>query len=183
MDLKALIKSDIKFKKIWESSCKNHRVLYFQIDKDDNGIEAHFHPYGEDHALILEGELTYDISFKEQIVVNKNSLVFGWTNYVHGYHNSNDMPLHILVFATPENNLSVYNQSKLPIQDYTGIRKIEKLDELGLLSTKRIAFSSIPPKDFTDTLMIELESQNIEYGQCRNNDSNNKIYVTFKLSV
>ncbi|MEA0564576.1 MULTISPECIES: hypothetical protein [Lysinibacillus] len=49
MDLKALIKSDIKFKKIWESSCKNHRVLYFQIDKDDNGIEAHFHPYGEDH--------------------------------------------------------------------------------------------------------------------------------------
>lgn len=29
---------------------------------DDNGIEAHFHPYEEDHALILEGELTNDVS-------------------------------------------------------------------------------------------------------------------------
>lgn len=127
--------------------------------------------------------MTYDISFKEQIVVNKNSLVFGWTNYVHGYHNSNNMPLHILVFATLENNLSVYNQSKLPIQEYTGIRKIEKLDELEHLIKQRIAFSSIPPKDFTDTLMIDLESQYIEYGQFRNNDSHNKIYVTFKLFV
>lgn len=38
------------------------------------------------------------------------------------------------------------------------IRKIEKPDELGQLTTQRIAFSSIPPKDFTDTLMIELDS-------------------------
>lgn len=86
------MKSDIKFKKIWESSCKNHRVLYFQINNEDEGIDAHFHPFGEDHALILEGELTYDISFEEQIVAKKNNLVFGWTNYVHGYHNYSEKP-------------------------------------------------------------------------------------------
>ena len=108
LDLDELMKSDIKFKQIWESSCKNHRVLYVQINNEDDGIVAHFHPFGEDHALILDGELTYDISFDEQIVAKKNTLVFGWTNYVHGYHNPSAKPLHILIFATPENNLSLY---------------------------------------------------------------------------
>jgi len=77
IDLKKIMQSDIKFKKIWESTCRNHRVLYFQINNEDEGIDAHFHPLGEDHALILEGELTYDISFEEQIVAKKNNLVFG----------------------------------------------------------------------------------------------------------
>ena len=181
MDLKALIKSDIKFKMIWESSCKNHRVLYFQINKEDNGIEAHFHPYGEDHALILEGELKYDISFQEQIVVNQNSLVFGWTNYVHGYHNLNDKPLHILVFATPQNNLSVYNQGEHPIEEYTAIRKNEKLKELGRVSSKRITFSTIPPKDFTNSLLIDLEHQMVEFGPCKLNNNRNNLFVSFKV--
>ena len=122
IDLKTLIESDIKFKKIWESSCKNHRALYFQINNEDNGIDAHFHPFGEDHAFILDGELTYDISFNEQIVAKKNSLVFGWTNYVHGYHNASEKPLHILVFATPENNMTVYNQSQHPLKNYSNTR-------------------------------------------------------------
>ncbi len=71
VDLKALMNSEIKFKQVWESSCKNHRVLYFQINNTDDGIDAHFHPFGEDHALVLEGELTYDISFKEQMLLRK----------------------------------------------------------------------------------------------------------------
>lgn len=107
---KILIKSDIKFKKICES--------FWRI------IEFYFHPYGEDHALILEGELTYDISFKEQIVVNKNSLVFGWTNYVYGYHNLNDMPLHILVFATTEN---IFQYTTKVNFQYKQIQVLEKL--------------------------------------------------------
>ena len=31
IDLTKIMKSEIKFKKIWESSCENHRVLYFQM--------------------------------------------------------------------------------------------------------------------------------------------------------
>ncbi len=181
LDLKALIKSDIKFKKIWESSCKNHRVLYFQINNEDNGIEAHFHPFGEDHALILEGELTYDVSFEEQIVAKKNNLVFGWTNYVHGYHNLSEIPLHILVFATPENNASVYNQSKLPQQNYTNSRLI-KLPIVEKIVYNRVFFSSMPPKDFSNTLVIDLKNQKIEYTQCKV-DSNDTLYIKFKSSV
>ncbi|ETT80602.1 hypothetical protein MKZ08_12895 [Viridibacillus sp. FSL R5-0477] len=185
LDLKELMKSKTKFKKIWESPCKNHRVLYFQINNEDNGIKAHFHPYGEDHALILEGELTYDVSFKEQIVAKKSDLVFGWTNYVHGYHNFNEKPLHILVFATPENNLSVYDQSELPIQNDANIRIIEKLPKAENLASNRVIFSSVPPKDFSNTLIIDLESQKIEYTQYKmdKDNNNNKLYITFKLPI
>lgn len=180
LDLKALMKSDIKFEKIWESSCKNHRVLYFQFDNEDNGINAHFHLYGEDHALILEGELTYDVSFEEQIVAKENNLVFGWTNYVHGYHNFSRKPLHILVFATPENNLSVYDESKLPIQNYTNIRIIEKLPNKDKLVSDRVIFSSVPPKDLSNTFIIDFESKKVEYPKSKV-DSNDKLYITFKL--
>ncbi|MCH7322103.1 cupin domain-containing protein [Solibacillus sp. MA9] len=183
LDLKELMKSETKFKKIWESPCKNHRVLYFQINNDDNGIEAHFHPYGEDHALILEGELTYDVSFKEQIVAKKSDIVFGWTNYVHGYHNFNDKPLHILVFATPENNLSLYNQSELPTQDNEKIRKIEKLTKAENLASNRVIFSSVPPNDFSKTLIIDLVSQKIEYTQHGMGNYDSNLYVTFKLPI
>ena len=89
--------------------------------------------------------MTYDVSFKEQIVAKKSDLVFGGTNYVHGYHNFNDKPLHILVFATPENNLSVYNQSELPIQNDGNIRIIEKLPKTENLASNRVIFSSVPP--------------------------------------
>ena len=182
LDLKKLMKSDIKFKKIWESSCKNHRVLYFQINNGDKGIDAHFHPFGEDHALILEGELTYDISFEEQIVAKKNNLVFGWTNYVHGYHNSSEKPLHILVFATPKNNLSMYNQSKLPVKNYNNIRFIKKLPIEEIIISNRLIFSSIPPSDFSNTLIIDLENQIIKYTQYKLK-SHNQLYVTFKSPV
>ena len=178
LDLKALMKSDIKFNKIWESSCKNHRVLYFQIDNEDNGIDAHFHPFGEDHALILDGELTYDVSFKEQLVGKKNNLVFGWTNYVHGYHNSSEKPLHILVFATPENNLSVYNQSQHPVQNYNNIRCIENLSNIEKIVSSRMIFSSVPPKDFSNTLIIDHVNQTIKFTP-DNIDSNEMLYITF----
>lgn len=183
VDLKALIKSDMKFKKVWESSCKNHRVLYFQINNEDEGIDAHFHPFGEDHALVLEGELTYDISFEEQIVAKTNNLVFGWTNYVHGYHNGSEKPLHILVFATPENNLSVYNQSNLPRQNFTDIRLMEKVLKSEIIASNRVVFSSVPPKDFSNTLIIDLENQIIENTQFNMESSSNKLYITFNLHV
>lgn len=182
IDLNALIISDIKFKKIWESPCKNHRVLYFQINKTDNGINAHFHPYGEDHALILEGELTYDISFEEQIVAKKNTLVFGWTNYVHGYRNYSETPLHILVFATPENNLTEYNQSELPTQNYNNIRFIDNLSNIEQIFSDRMIFSSVPPKDVSNTLIIDLENRKIGSAQYKV-DSNEKLYITFKSPV
>ncbi|AMO85759.1 hypothetical protein B857_00621 [Solibacillus isronensis B3W22] len=181
IDLKNIMKSDIKFKKIWESSCKNHRVLYFQINKEDEGIDAHFHPLGEDHALILEGELTYDISFEEQIVAKKNNLVFGWTNYVHGYHNYSEKPLHILVFATPENNLSVYNQRELPVKNITNIRLIEKLPTKEEISSTRVMFSSTPPSDFSNCLTLDLENQIINFNPCKVESSNDNAYITFKL--
>lgn len=180
LDLKKIMKSDIKFKKIWESSCKNHRVLYFQINNEDEGIDAHFHPFGEDHALILEGELTYDISFEEQIVAKKNNLVFGWTNYVHGYHNYSEKPLHILVFATPENNLSVYNQRELPVENYTHIRLIEKMPTKEKTYSNRVIFSSTPPSDFSNSLMLDLENQIINFYPCKV-ESNDNLYIIFKL--
>lgn len=183
IDLKKLINSDIKFKKVWESSCKNHRVLYFQINNEDDGIDAHFHPFGEDHALILEGELTYDISFEEQISAKKNNLVFGWTNYVHGYHNFCEKPLHILVFATPENNLSVYNQRELPVNNYSNIRLIEKLPTKEKISSNRVIFSSTPPRDFSNSLVLDLENQTIESNPSKVESKNDNLYITFKLRV
>lgn len=181
IDLKQIMKSDNKFKKIWESSCKNHRVLYFQINNEDEGIDAHFHPLGEDHALVLEGELTYDISFEEQIVAKKNNLVFGWTNHVHGYHNYSEKPLHILVFATPENNLSVYNQRELPVKNNTNIRLIEKLPTKEKIFSTRVIFSPTPPSDFSNSLILNLENQIINFNQCKVDSNDDNLYLTFKL--
>lgn len=180
IDLIKLMKADIKFKKVWESSCKNHRILYFQINNEDVGIEAHFHPFGEDHALILEGELTYDVSFEEQIIAEKNNLVFGWTNYVHGYYNFSEKPLHILVFATPENNLSVYNQRELPVKNYSNIRLLEKLPPKEKIFSNRVIFSSTPPKDYSNCLVINLENQTIDSNPSIV-ESNDNLYVTFNL--
>lgn len=181
IDLKELMKADIKFKKIWESSCKNHRILYFQINNGDEGIEAHFHPFGEDHALILEGELTYDISFEEKIIAVKNNLVFGWSNYVHGYCNFSDRPLHILVFATPENNLSVYDQREQKSKNYSNIRFLKKLPPKEKIFSNRVIFSSTPPKDFSNCLVINLEYKTIDSNP-NIEESNDNLYVKFNLN-
>ncbi|WP_339194697.1 cupin domain-containing protein [Solibacillus sp. FSL R5-0449] len=178
IDLKELMKADIKFKKIWESSCKNHRILYFQINNGDEGIKAHFHPFGEDHALILEGELTYDISFEEQIIAVKNNLVFGWSNYVHGYCNNTERPLHILVFATPENNSSVYNQREQNVKNHSKIRHIKKLPAKEKIFSNRVIFSSTPPREFSNCLVINLEKQTIDSNPNIVESSDN-LYVTF----
>lgn len=177
-DLKA---SAIKFKKVWESSCKNHRVLYFQINGEDEGIHPHFHPFGEDHAFILEGELTYDLSFKEQLVARKNSLVFGWTNAVHGYHNYKKEPLHILVFATPEQNDSVYDESKLSDKNTANIRHIETLPIKERLYSNRVVFSSVPPSDFTNTLTLDFNRQLLHVTPCKKPCAN-PLFITFKTT-
>ena len=181
IDLKELMDSDRKFEKIWESACKNHRVLYFQLEEKDAGIDAHFHPFGEDHAFILEGELTYDFSFEEQLVARKNSLVFGWTNAVHGYHNDNETPLHILVFATPEQNDSVFDESKLLTKDDSNIRYIDTLSMKGTLFSNRVVFSSIPPSDFTNTLSLDYNRQILHVTPC-DEPSADSIFITFKTT-
>ena len=181
IDLVDLMKSDRKFEKIWESTCKNHRVLYFQIDEGDEGIPPHFHPYGEDHAFILEGELTYDISFEQQIVAKKNSLVFGWTYAVHGYHNTNSSSLHILVFATPEHNSSVYNESKLPRKIDVKLRFIEALPIKDILFSDRVIFSSAP-LDCTNTLILDTNRQILHVTLC-NEPCGNPLFFTFKSPI
>ena len=178
INLKELKESAIKFKKLWESSCKNHRVLYFQLNAEDEGIPPHFHQFGEDHAFILDGELTYDISFKEQIVAKKNSLVFGWTNTVHGYHNFKKDPLHILVFATPERNDSIYDDSKLTNIKSNNIRFIGTLP-IKKTYSNRVLFSSIPPSDFQNTLTLDFKYQLLHTTPCKK-PCKNQLYITFK---
>ncbi|MEK4761014.1 cupin domain-containing protein [Viridibacillus sp. FSL E2-0187] len=108
--LNEIIQSTTKSLKFWESKDKNHRLLYFQIDPQNDGIPAHFHPLGEDYAIVVDGEMLYDISFDTQITVSENEIAFGWQHFVHGYHNRSNFPLHIIIFATPENNPSIYNE-------------------------------------------------------------------------
>ena len=179
INLNELMMSACKFKKIWESACKNHRVLYFQIDKEDKGIPAHFHPFGEDHAFILDGKLTYDLSFEEQLVAEKESLVFGWTNAVHGYHNSDDTPVHILVFATPEHNESVYDKNALPVHDDSKVRYIKATTIEETLYSNRMVFSSIPPNDWTNTLTFDYKRQRLHSTPC-DEPCADHLFITFK---
>lgn len=141
VNLQAIMESNTKFEKVWESIDRNHRILYFQIDEDDEGIPAHFHPYGEDSAIILQGELTYDISFKHQVKAIENEIVFGWTNYVHGYHNNSHNPLHILIFATPEQNPCVYEQNEFMIYKDKSVRKTKLTQHFKKTSSSRMIFS------------------------------------------
>jgi uncharacterized cupin superfamily protein len=179
--LKELMNSNTMYQKVWESSCKNHRILYFQINPQDKGIDAHFHPFGEDHAFVLAGELTYNVSFERQIKAKENSLVFGWTNYVHGYQNDSDQPLHILVFATPENNLSIYEKNKLSMQNFINIRTLDSSITFDEISSERIIFSTFPPKDLSDTVMIHLESKKLIELPNKMETKGHALYITFHL--
>lgn len=182
INLKEYINSTKKFEKVWESPCKNHRILYFQIDKEDTGIDAHFHPNGEDSALVLQGELNYDINFEEQMVVKENNLVFGWTNIVHGYHNVNENPLHVLVFATPEHNPSEYRKELLPTQHLENIRHIEVL-KMTSVESHRMLFSAVPPMIATNCLYIDLKKKWLEVFDSMSLLTEGKgfgLYVTFK---
>lgn len=161
INLNELIASNIKFQKIWESKDYNHRLLYFQIDPEDDGIPAHFHPEGEDSAIILKGELSYDISFKHQISANENDIVFGWTNCVHGYHNNSILPLHILVFATPDHNPSIYEHSASCINDIT-VRKAKISPLFNVVSSSRMTFSVIYKEYQPNTLAYNWSSKLIK---------------------
>lgn len=138
LNIRKLIHLQEKYLKVWESKDLQHRILYFQLDKEDEGIPAHFHPYGEDHAIILAGELTYDISFDRQIKAVENEIVFGWNKYIHGYRNHSDKPLHLLVFATPEYNPSVYTKEEKNDQK---IRKAKIDESFTTIASERIKFS------------------------------------------
>jgi mannose-6-phosphate isomerase-like protein (cupin superfamily) len=177
------IHSTKKFAKVWESACKNHRILYFQLNKEDEGIAAHFHPYGEDSALVLQGELTYDISFDQQIVASENNVLFGWTNNVHGYHNVHENPLHILVFATPENNPSEYKRERLPKQSLSQVRIIDVLANMSNIESPRMLFSTMAPTNFTNCISIHLESKILKVlNPFENNppDEDGELFITFK---
>lgn len=183
INLSEYIHSSIKFEKVWESPCKNHRILYFQIHKEDLGIDAHFHPYGEDSALVLQGELTYDISFDQQMIVKENNLVFGWTNLVHGYHNVHENPLHILVFATPENNPSEYQRELLTIQSAEQLRQAVVSSKMGIVESTRTIFSTVPPTHFTDCIYIDLKRKLLKVINpldSKHPDEEGGFYITFK---
>lgn len=48
-----------KVNKIIESDNKNIRIIEFNLLKESSEIPPHFHPYGEDCAYVIKGELTY----------------------------------------------------------------------------------------------------------------------------
>ena len=105
-----------------------------------------------------------------------------WEGYtLHGYHNSSEKPLHILVFATPENNLSVYNQRELPVKNQTHIRLIEKLPTNEKIFLDRVLFSSTPPSDFSNSLMLNLENRIIDFNPCKVECNDDNLYITFKI--
>lgn len=167
IQLSDLINSETKFGKLWESLCINHRILYLQINEDDEGIAAHYHPYGEDSAIILQGELIYDISFEQQLKAYENEIVFGWTNYVHGYHNQNSNPLHIIIFATPEQNWSVYDKDSLPADEYTAIRSAKlspSMQEIG--STRTVFSTGIMEKYKKNTLSYNWKTKELRELNC-----------------
>lgn len=182
--LSDLINSDNKFGKVWESSCLNHRILYFQIDENDEGITAHFHQFGEDSAIILQGELIYDISFEQQLEVYENEIVFGWTNYVHGYHNQNSIPLHIIIFATPEQNRSVYDKDSLPADEYSAIRSAKLSLSMQEISSIRTAFTTGIMENYkNNTLSYNWKTKELRELNC--NDSYpiidpNTLFIQFK---
>lgn len=140
-NIRTLMDLNEKYIKVWESEDLNHRILYFQLDKGEEGIPAHFHPHGEDHAIVLDGELTYDISFDQQLKANVNEIVFGWNNYVHGYHNYSDKPLHLLIFATPEHNPSVYSKENHIEEQNERVRKAAIDKNFASIASERIRFS------------------------------------------
>jgi quercetin dioxygenase-like cupin family protein len=109
--------------KICESKDKNTRVLYFNLSKHDKEIPPHIHPQGEDCAYVLHGSLSYYIDLEECITVKAGELAAGWSNVIHGYKNLSEKNVHFLVFATPENNLTVYPSTdssqivRIPIEE------------------------------------------------------------------
>lgn len=157
-NIRKLIQSKEKYMKVWESEDLQHRILYFQLDKEDGGIPAHFHPYGEDHAIILAGELTYDISFDRQIKAVENEIVFGWNKYVHGYRNHSDEPLHLLIFATPEYNPSVYRKEEKHDQK---IRKAKIDESFPTIASERIKFSIKTAGYHKDSVVYDKHSKEL----------------------
>ncbi|MGD6900327.1 cupin domain-containing protein [Bacillus infantis] len=109
--------------KICESKDKNTRILYFNLSKHDEEIPPHIHPQGEDSAYVLQGSLSYYIDLDECITVKAGELVTGWSNVIHGYKNLSENNVRFLVFATPEENLTVYPSIdssqivRIPIQE------------------------------------------------------------------
>ncbi|MBK3497036.1 hypothetical protein JFL43_19790 [Viridibacillus sp. YIM B01967] len=71
----------------------------------------------------------------------ENEIVFGWTNYVHGYHNNSHSPLHILIFATPEQNPCVYEKNELIIYKDKSVRKAKLTQHFEKSSSSRMNFS------------------------------------------
>ncbi|WP_052344239.1 cupin domain-containing protein [Bacillus ndiopicus] len=184
INIQKLIDSDIKFKKIWESDCKNHRVLYFQLDSNEEGIPAHFHPFGEDSAIVVQGELMYDISFEQQLRAEENEIVFGWTNYVHGYHNERAETLHLLIFATPEHNESIYDKGRLLEGEHTYIRQAKITAEMPAIASARMIFSTnIKNMAHGDTLIYDCykkELQVIAYNEQPLHIQPNYLVIQFK---
>ncbi|WP_107837983.1 hypothetical protein [Metasolibacillus meyeri] len=158
--------------------------MYCQLNKNDEGIPAHFHPSGEDSAIVLQGELTYDVSFEQQLKAVENDIVFGWTNYVHGYHNSSLTALHILIFATPEHNESIYDPAYLPKGEYPSIRLAKMTSDMMKITSERMIFSTKQRNIAQHNMMIfdcyKKELQIMEHHDQPASIQPNSIVIQFK---
>jgi quercetin dioxygenase-like cupin family protein len=102
IDLSVSNLNQSKGEKIFETRNKNARLIEFVLQKDE-GIPPHLHPLGEDCALVLSGNLTYYIKNDQTLSATPGDTVFGWRNVIHGYKNLDVEPVHMLIFASPEN--------------------------------------------------------------------------------
>ena len=109
--------------------------------------------------------------------------MFGWTNTVHGYHNVHENPLHILVFATPENNPSEYKRERLPKQVLPQLRIMDVSANMSNVESTRMLFSTVRPTNFTNCLSIHLKSKVLKVlNPFEENLSveDGELYITFK---
>lgn len=130
--------STFKGEKIYETQTKNARLIEFVLLEGD-GISPHSHPYGEDCAVVLSGNLMYYINNKESINAGRGDTVFGWQNVIHGYKNVNKEPVHMLIFASPQNTGLDYLADNDPRVSHLSLEnRITRFDEISKIKTMGI---------------------------------------------
>lgn len=152
--------------KIIESRNKASRIIEGVL-KPGEEIGPHTHPYGEDCALVLSGTLTYYVRNHETIDVQAGEAVFGFQNVIHGYRNNSDVPVHLLIFATPEQTGLEYpaDDAEAVLHPFREERKLTK-DEHGRYL--RSAYSSF--------VFLQVDGSYEEEGQ----DGTNKVFVDWQ---
>jgi quercetin dioxygenase-like cupin family protein len=134
-------------------------------------IGPHTHPKGEDCAIVLSGQLGYWISNKEMLQIQPGEVVFGWRDVIHGYCNTQEELVHLLIFATPEKTGLEYPEDEdnrvihLPLDE-----RIIGKDNERVFTSEYSAFSFVTVSDgyretnSTDALVVFVDdSQKLLY--------------------